>query len=236
MLPSEMNDQLRLATDAEHARQIASRNQRTNLAQRQADAVVAQPPRADELRRACLFVDRAVRLPDGWDAAVAHAEARVVQSPFEATFLICDNPWSPRDDVITWFAALTGRWIITPAVVVANHGKQASGATLKFHSALMSKRFVWVSQAARSAHAAIWRCILEAMTRVDGHKWVLLHSARAFATEKSKAEKQKRSPQVLAFCAPSEGGRSAHVFTKDNFLSFVRKQDAARTSLGIAGM
>ena len=233
LLPSEVTDQLHHATQVERVRQDASLAQRARGENRMGATLIAAPPRDDEIQRACVFVGVSVRRSSDWDAAVVRREARIALSPFEATIFVCTNPWSPGD-AVAWLAALRGCWIMTPAAFVGT-----SGAALLYQSALPTKRFVWVSAAARADHAVIWRCILEAMSTFTGHKWVLLHSMAGFALEKAKAERAKRSPQVLALCTAAEVAAHAafpHVFDAAGFFKFIAKQDPARTTLGISGM
>ena len=199
--------------------------QDTNEVRRLGEATTATTPTAAEMRRT-LFNNGAV--PSGtWGAALVRNETRMVTSVFEAQFAINSNPWSPSCDV-DWFACLTGAWILTPEAFIGR------GASVRYHAAVLTKRFVWVSQAARDAHPGLWRCILESLNAVANHKWTLLPSAERFCEEKAKAERAKRSPQVIALCAAGEGNGLPHVFQHAAFLDFIKKPDVARTSLGIA--
>lgn len=228
LLGAEIDDQLHAAARVESKRQSDSLRSRQNEQKRHSDALIAQPPTATELRRAALFLDNAP-VPQGWQAAMIRSEARVVGSLYDANFAISANPFSPSDEVLL-NAVLTGGWIMTPACFVG------SGAAIKYHPALSTVRMVWVSQNAQDQYPSLWRCILEGMNRVADHKWRLLHTPGAFCEQKAKAEKAKRSPQVIAFGTAGEaaGNARTHVFAKDAFIEFIKKPDAARTCLGIA--
>ena len=213
---------------AEADRQNKSYVQRVNARDRLRATLAPSPPSADELKQCRVFLD----VPNGRSAdqilrhALASHRAVSTDSMHTATIFIGDNPWHLTQRLVQWAAVLSGSWVVTPNVFI-----KGSGACVKYHSALETRRRVWVSEAARAAHPKTWILLLEVMSVQPRHKWTLLASAADFATAKVAAERAKRSAEVIALCseAESQGMRSQHAFPASEFLKFITNVNKFRT-------
>ena len=231
VLTNEMNADLRALINQEEQRQEKSLKSRLAHAKREAAKITASPPSHHEVFRAKVFIDQHVLLPD---VVAARHEIHIVDSPAKASIFVTLQPWAPNNLMILWYAVLSGAWIMTPAMII-----DQSGPARKFKPALSTKREVWVSDAVRDRHTRIWLAILESMQQSPDHKWILIHSAAAYARAKVRAGQQKRSAQVLALCADDEVTQNpglAHVLTCETFLAFISAEDEDQTSYGMAGM
>ena len=232
LLADEVNADLRKQQEVELERQRKSRRQRESDKKRTDLQTTAHPRLQAELQRKAFYVEPNLQLPKNWSARLLELEARTV-TLVNADFIVCANPWSPSKVDSAWCASLMGLWILTPAAVVG------SGAMVKHLPALKSKRLVWFSGAAREEHPSLWLIVLESMNKYTGHNWTLLLDAVAFAEQKAKAEKAKRSSQVLAVCSEAECAAiedrcKNHVFRAVEFLDFVAKVAPGESSLGLA--
>ena len=217
----------------EEKRKASSMRSRVAQVKRVNDSIAASPPSHAELFRQKLFIDRHTLLPTTWDESICRHEIQIVDCLNKANVLITTQPWAFETVALTWAATLLGSWVLTPSMIT-----DGSGPALKYKSALLVKRSVWVSDMFRSTHPDIWLVILESIHRCPAQKWNLLHSAADYAHAKVKAMNAKHSSQVLAFCTEDEvdANQLLHVFSSQAFLSFIKVIDVARTTLGLAGM
>ena len=233
ILPEEQTDELKRKVIEEEKRKDSSMRSRVAHAKRLNDSIVASPPSHAELFRQKLFIDRHTLLPTTWDESICRHEIQIVDCLNKANVFITTQPWAPETVALTWAATLLGSWVLTPSMIT-----DGSGPALKYKAALLVKRSVWVSDMFRSTHPHIWLVILESIHRYPAHKWNFIQSAADYAQAKVKAIKAKHSSQVLALCTEDEvaANKLVHVFSSQTFLSFIKVTDAARTTLGLAGM
>jgi len=171
---------LQAATTAELKRKQKSSDGRVRKIEKNRAATTANGITDQELQRARIFGDLAAMtlLPDD---VVVRREGLVLQQPYTATVFVANNPWLPTDPVITFVAVLRGCWVITP-----NTYRGSSATALKYRSALLTSRMVWVSDSVRNSHGSLWLAMLEVLSKDNNaKKWKLLHSAHQYATEKA---------------------------------------------------
>ena len=163
-------------------------------------------------------------LPSNWHVCVASRHAPAVAAN-EAFAYICGNPWALPIE-LEWVACLVGAWIIHPSA----YSGQQHGPFRKLQPALVTRRFVWVSDMWRSSHPLIWIAILESMHRASVCNWKLATSPEGWAY--AKARNGKPSEAIALVDDTEFVDDKIHVFNSDGFLKFITKCDNSRTCIG----
>ena len=153
LLDHESTDQLRAAVGAEAVRQANSARDRANTRQKNLVATTASPPSQAEFRKCVVFLDHELPMPPEWLATLRKYDGWRTQEPHKANFFIALNPSQPVNPLISWAAALSGAWVISPGCFV---GK--SGASIKFKPAVFTRRHIWIVKLSNAIMICIGLC------------------------------------------------------------------------------
>ncbi len=231
LVQEEVDDALKAASVKEKIRQEHSYADRLRARLKYADKVRAVPPTRAELLKAKIFLDDGVNMPQAWLAMLTSIQGMLTREAHLATFFISNVPGAPENMIVTLAAALRGAWVISPAVFMAE-----AGPSIKYTSALTTKRRIWSSPAFQQEFPMEWLVILELMSNCAG-KWSFLASAEAWAAARAYAERQKRSAEVFALVATAEMRPTLkHSFNPSGLVAFVAHTDPEKGSIGLLGM
>ena len=132
LLPGEQTTELMAAADAETVRQTISARDRANVRQKIALATTASPPSVQELSKCRVFFDSDVQLSAELQATLVKHSAHMCKDIHRCNVFLAYNPWMPVSPLITWAAALSGAWVLSPACFLGS-----AGASLKYKHAIL---------------------------------------------------------------------------------------------------
>ena len=123
----------------------------------------------------------------------------LVSEPSRASVFVVRDPGSdnPRS-VLAWAAMLMGAYVISPAVLQGLPG----GCSIKYMSALSTRRRVFVSEAFRQHHRRIHLTLEACATAYDRCEWELLPDKAAF--DRACARRRAGQPAVRALVVSAE--------------------------------
>ena len=125
-------------------------------------------------------------------------------------------------------ALLKGAYIIPPSVIT-----EGRGISVKYTNAVLSKRYIHVSDAFKAAHNSVYTVLSAAITSRQS-KWNEI-SRTVFADKKATVYKD-RAQMVALVCrkdktaAPFTGKK--HVYDGPEFLKLLKNEDLSRCALG----
>jgi hypothetical protein len=122
----------------------------------------------------------------------------LASEPSRASVFVVRDPGSANPgSVLAWAAMLMGAYVISPAVLQGLPG----GCSVKYISALNTRRRVFVSEAFRQRHRRI-HLTLEACATHDRCEWELLPGKAAF--DRACARRRAGQPAVRALVVSAE--------------------------------
>ena len=214
-LPSETSAALKEASKAMQSDQLKSKKRRLGQHEKMNGIMNSKAFDATEVK-APVFVDVDLVLPSCWRERLARNGTFQTRDHHKAGVFIVGNPfdWS-ASKLCVWAAILSGGWLTTATSYLG----ETRGPAVKFHSALMTERVVWVSAAFRTACPRIWGIILESMIAVAG-RWKLLHSPIDWASAKARHERNGASSRALALVTDADAvpNTGNHIFNATQFL------------------
>ena len=234
LLESEQTAEVKAAAAVEAARQTASIRDRTNARQKIALATTASPPSVQELKGARVFFDSDLKLCKELQVTLLKHNAIMCKDIHRSNIFIAYNPWMPQNPLITWAAALSGAWVLSPACFLGS-----AGASMKYKPAIFMKRTVWASNAFQHAHLEHWLVLLEILTAHPVHSWKIVADSAQWAALRVKAESKKVPTTVLAFLSTDEARANGGpgLFNLDDATKFLAKDvDKSRGSIGLLNM
>ena len=232
LLPSEQSEELSKAACEEAKRQAASFTSRTHTRVKYQSRTTAMPPTNKELRKAVCFLDDGVDMPRQWLATLSCIAGVITRSAAEATLFIAANPRAPSNPLVTLAACLSGAWVVSPDVFVGE-----PGPSIKYVSALLTRRTIWASPCFKEEFKWEWLLILEIMKARTKQTWKVLCTSQDWAAAKMSADDKGRPADVLALVGASESNaRIKHAFTIDQLVSFIANVDPGKGSIGLLSM
>ena len=234
LLASDCNPALDAEAMEEKKRQASSFKKRLNAREKYAARTQASPPAPDEYEMMRMFFDDglgAACVKDCLDALDHHGVRRAHCSK-DASMFIAMNPTCPRNKCIALAAALRGAWVVSPGVVLGQ-----PGPSIKYTSALETRRKIWVTPSFRQKHPWETLLLLELLSACP-NRWTVLSTAQEWATAKALADVQKRPAEVIALVSLQHDvvGNAKHCFDLDQFLLFVCNAQPGKGSIGLLGM
>ena len=162
-------------------------------------------------------------------------DANMCKDVHRSNIFLASNPWTPMNPLITWAAALSGAWVISPACFLGN-----AGASMKYKPAIFTKRFVWASSAFQHEHCLHWVVLLEVLNAHPGlHAWKVITNAAEWATLRARAEKNKSPTTTLARLSTGEAQAnpgSGLFSVADATKFFANNVDKSKGSIGLLNM
>ena len=147
----------------------------------------------------------------------------------DATLLVSKDPRNPSLVSITLVAMLKGLWVVGTALF--------TGPAIKYNRSLSTPRILFATQAFKAANAASWLALLETVSADKAKQWKVVATPQEWAAAKAIAEKKKVPSSVIALVVESEQTPNLkHAFTLHEFITFVRRVDDTKGSIGLLGM
>ena len=231
LLPSDQTEELRREADLEQTRQNKSFADRTNARKKYALQTTANPPSESELTGAILFVDDGVLIPE---VNLLHLQATTTQEAWKATTFVSKTPRNPTKAIITLAACLRGAWVVSPEALM-----NTPGPSIKYLSALRTKRQLWASPSFCRDYLVEWLLILELLNTCE-NKWKMLASCADWASARIQSDAKGRASEVIALVTAGEQnhGNAAlrHCFLPHEFAEFVSKMDPTKGAIGLLNM
>ena len=237
LLPREQTPQIKLDVEAEAARKAISVRDRTNARAKHDNAMTASPPTEKELCKCCVFLDDGLQMPNEWLATLSRYRGIMTREAWRANFFVAMNPSQPVNPLITWAAALSGSWVLSPACFLGQ-----PGPSIKYRPAIFTKRQVWASDSfiVNQDSLPYWHALLEILNAFPTtHSWKILVTAEQWARTRAHCEKAKRPAEVIALVSATEASslNKAGAFDMASASSFFASNfDRSRGSIGLLGM
>ena len=230
LLPEEHTDALRQASHAEAARRTVSYRDRTGVRQKFANRTIAVPPSLAELVGQ-VYLDNGLMWKPEWLLRLGVLGASIASDVHVASVFVAKVPRSPCSSLVNLCAVMRGTWIISPEVLLGR-----PGPSVKYKSALVTKRVLWSTPAFRQNFRAEWLLILEVLS-ANSNRWTVLGSAHEWALARNIAEDKKRPAEVITLIGPGEGDpQLKHMFLPADCVAFLANTDPLKGSIGLLDM
>ena len=226
--PDEDTDQLQWHGHQKIERMVNAQAQRDRRARRSGLHIGGGSlPSSEELHGETCYVQKS----EHWPALQAHGLHMVqVMSPDRANVMVVDDMSKPPT-CVKWLAVLGGCMLTTVTELTTSTGR---GACLRYHRAVSSSRFIYITDAFKAKHPTIYEFV-ERRMRFPDSRWVSMDLA-TFVAKKSGVYKNRT--ECLGLGCRSDMANEPlcalkHVFDGPAFIKFIAKVDFEKSSSGL---